>query len=65
MSSERNTAPNPHLYQLFRSTISDLTIGRLNTVRPADDLDLRRLAAAGLNYLRGNPDPARVLGLTL
>ena len=59
MATEQNPATTPRLPQHFRGTISDLTMGRPATAPVADDLDLRRLAAAGLNYLRGNPDPAR------
>jgi len=43
----------------FRGEVRGLEIYRSDPVPAADDLDLRRMAASALNYLRGNPDPAR------
>ena len=43
----------------YRGEISDFAICPPMTAPAADDLDLRAMAAAALNYLRGNPDPER------
>ena len=50
---------NNSLNYSFRGEISNLAVDRSDKAPAADDLDLRRMAAAALNYLRGNPDPAR------
>ncbi len=50
---------NNSLGSSFRGEIRNLAIDRSDKAPAADDLDLSRMAAAALNYLRGNPDPAR------
>jgi hypothetical protein len=43
----------------FRGEIRDLEVYRSDPVPAADDLELCAMAGSALNYLRGNPDPAR------
>ncbi len=43
----------------FRGEIRNREVHRSDPIPAADELDLRAMAAAALNYLRGNPDPAR------
>jgi hypothetical protein len=43
----------------FRGEIRDFNINSSDAVPVADDLQLSVMAAAALNYLRGNPDPTR------
>jgi len=43
----------------FRGQLTNVTWNEPARTPPQDELDLRALAHAGLNYLRGNPDPAR------
>ncbi len=47
------------LHRHFRGELSDLGFCPANATPVPDDLDLRSMARAALNYLRGNPDPAR------
>ncbi len=47
------------LRRQFRGEITGLTTTPPAVTPAPDDLDLRAMAAAALNYLRGNPDPAR------
>jgi hypothetical protein len=50
---------NNSLDHHFRGEIRDLKVYQSDPIPAADDLELRAMAASALNYLRGNPDPAR------
>lgn len=47
------------LHTEFRGTIDDRSGAATSTAACIDDFDLAAMARAALNYLRGNPDPAR------
>ncbi len=48
-----------HLSDHFRGDILDLRMVDSSPSPQRDDVDMVAMARAGLNYLRGNPDPAR------
>ncbi|MBN1446260.1 MAG: hypothetical protein JW957_09195 [Candidatus Omnitrophica bacterium] len=45
--------------KLFRGDIGSMSVKEGAAIFRPDDLDLTFMARAGLNYLRGNPDPCR------
>lgn len=51
--------PDNRLQAHFRGELTDLTIAPTAAGAQADDLNLAAMAAAALNYLRGNPEPSR------
>ncbi len=59
LSAQTNHPTQPTLACHFRGQLADVAWCASADRPKRDDLDLRALARAGLNYLRGNPDPAR------
>ncbi|HEY3415584.1 MAG TPA: hypothetical protein VGM23_01755 [Armatimonadota bacterium] len=57
--STGGTNTNDQLYRQFRRDIVASTSEPPSAMPAADEVDLRAMAAAALNYLRGNPNPAR------
>ena len=52
--------PTDHvLSQHFRGTLTDVSHAATDAAPIPDTLDLTSMARAGLNYLRGNPEPTR------
>ena len=47
------------LTDCFRGSLSGISAGEPSSSPQRDDLDLAAMGKAALNYLRGNPDPAR------